>query len=45
MTNSSVTYIKDVTYPFRAIFTTTTGDVTEIIFNEAGEYAVIINLM
>ena len=45
MTNSSVTYLKDVTYPFRAIFTLTTGDMTEIIFNEAGEYAVTINIL
>ena len=45
MTNSSVTYLKDVTYPFRAIFTLTTGDATEIIFNEPGEYAVTINIL
>lgn len=45
LNNRSVTYIKDVVFPFRAIFTLSTGDITEIIFNETGEYTVTINLM
>lgn len=45
MANRSITYIKDVTYPFRALFTLNTGDIAEVIFNETGEYSVAINLL
>ncbi|CAN5866555.1 hypothetical protein BH11BAC4_BH11BAC4_02610 [soil metagenome] len=44
LTNSSVTYINDITFPFRALFNISSGDVAEITFYETGEYAVTINI-
>lgn len=45
MTNMTLTRIQQVTFPFRAIFTFNTGEITEIIFNENGDYDVEIQLM
>ncbi|MEO5985285.1 MAG: hypothetical protein ABIP80_07235 [Ferruginibacter sp.] len=45
LTNSSVTRIQQVTFPFRAIFTFNNGETTEIIFNEKGDYDVDVQLM
>jgi len=45
LTNRSITYINDVTYPFRALFNLNTGDIAEIIFYEPGEYSLAFNLM
>jgi hypothetical protein len=44
MTNSSVTRIRDVAFPFRARFNFSTGENTEIQFNEPGDYDVTVTL-
>lgn len=45
LTNTSVTKIQDVTFPFRAIFTLSSGDNVEILFNEKGDYDVTIDVI
>jgi hypothetical protein len=43
LTNSGVTRLQSVTFPFRAVFNLTTGDYAEILFNEKGNYDVYID--
>lgn len=45
MTHMSVTRVQQVTFPFRAIFTFATGETTEILFNEKGDYDVDVEVM
>jgi hypothetical protein len=45
MSNVTVTRIKDVTFPFSAIFTLSTGDTVQILFNEKADYDVEIQVM
>ncbi|MEO6583742.1 MAG: hypothetical protein ABIO05_05425 [Ferruginibacter sp.] len=45
MTNLSVTRLTDVTFPFRAIFNFTNGENAEIIFYQAGDYDIEVQLM
>ncbi len=44
MTNSSMTKIQQVTFPFRAIFNLSNGESAEIIFNEKGNYDVYMDV-
>jgi len=44
MTNSSMTRIQQVVFPFRAIFTFSNGESAEILFNEKGNYDVYVDL-
>lgn len=45
LSNSSVTIIQQVTYPFRAIIYLNNGEYTEILFNEKGNYNVYIDMI
>ena len=44
LTNSSVSKIQQVTFPFRAIFYFSNGENAEILFNEKGSYDVYVDL-
>jgi hypothetical protein len=45
MSNASVTRIKQVTFPFKAIFALDNGETVEILFNEKADYEVNILAM
>jgi hypothetical protein len=44
LTNSSVTRIRQVTFPFEAILYVNNGEYTQILFNERGNYDVTIEM-
>ena len=44
MTNSSLTKLQQVTFPFQAIFYFSNGESTEILFNEKGNYDVWVDM-
>ena len=44
LTNSSMTTIRQVTFPFKAIFYMSNGEQTQIVFNTKGNYNVSIEL-
>ena len=45
LSNSSVTHIQGVVFPFRAQFILNNGEIAEVIFNEAGGYSVNIDIL
>jgi len=45
MTNMSYTRIQEVTFPLKVIFTFSTGETSEIIFNEKAQYDVDIQII
>jgi hypothetical protein len=44
LTNNSVTRLQDVIFPYRAIFYTSNGEYTQIVFNVKGNYDVLVDL-
>lgn len=44
LTNSSMTKVQQVTFPFQAIFYLSNGESAEILFNEKGNYEVYIDM-
>ena len=44
MTNSTLTRVQQVTFPFRAIFNLSNGESAEILFNDKGNYDVYIDV-
>jgi hypothetical protein len=45
LSNSTITRLQQLTFPFRAIFYYTNGEYFEMTFNEAGDYDVNVNLL
>ena len=44
LTNTTLTKVQQVTFPFRAIFSFSNGESVEILFNEKGNYDVYVDL-
>ena len=42
--NTGLIRLQNVSFPFKAIFYLSNGEQTEILFNEAGDYDVYINM-
>ena len=45
LSNGSTSRLQEVVFPFRAIFFLSSGDQTEIIFNEEADYDVILDIL